>query len=371
MTAVLHDHPLASRCVVCGTPLAGPASVVFRLMGIGRSSRNPSLCTRCGEHVVEGRISEITVLFADLSDFTELTRALGPERTHEVLDTFLRTATTVLVGHGAFIDKYLGDGVMAFFNVPIQREDHAAQAVQAALEIRARLPELRDQFGLPLHAGSGIASGWARVGRLGSSSAKDFTAVGEVVNLAARLEAAAGPGEVVVDRTVYERVASDHPQAVPEALPLKGFQEPVDAYRLMGQPGAHPARQPPASREGLGQVQALGLGAVVFALLGAPCAVFTLIGPWAVGLGIGGLFSAASSYWVLDESPVRLPLLALAALGAAANLYTVWHAGRLRRLMPLVSTGLDRRRTLLVAGSSALTLLVVLFEMAAHRFYHS
>ena len=77
---------LAAQCSICGTLLSGAMSVVFRSVGIRRSSRNPNLCTRCGTHVDEGRVIEITVLFADLSSFTELTHDLGPERTHEVID---------------------------------------------------------------------------------------------------------------------------------------------------------------------------------------------------------------------------------------------------------------------------------------------
>ena len=82
---------------------------------------------------------EITVLFADLSSFTELTQDLGAEKTHEVVDAFLRMATEVLVKHGAFIDKYVGDAVMALFNVPIRHDDHPLRAVSAATELSAAL----------------------------------------------------------------------------------------------------------------------------------------------------------------------------------------------------------------------------------------
>src|SRR5918911_427433 len=93
-----------SDCLICGTALSGPLAVLFRAAGVSRSSRNPNLCNRCNTHTEEGRLAELTVVFADLSSFTELTHALGPERTHEVVDAFLRMATTVLVKHGAFID---------------------------------------------------------------------------------------------------------------------------------------------------------------------------------------------------------------------------------------------------------------------------
>lgn len=96
--------------------MEGPLSCLFRIAGIRRSSRNPNLCSRCNTHVEEGRIVELSLLFADLSSFTELTHELDLERTHEVVDAFLKMTTNVLVEHGAFIDKYVGDAVMAFFN---------------------------------------------------------------------------------------------------------------------------------------------------------------------------------------------------------------------------------------------------------------
>ena len=179
--------------------------------GISRSARNPNLCNRCNTHVEEGRVVELTVLFADLSGFTAMTRQLGPERTHAVVDAFLKSATYALVRHGAFIDKYVGDAVMAFFNAPIRYEDHAARAVAAALEIEAEMPALSERFGIDLRAAIGVASGWAHVGRLGSGEGKDYTAIGDVVNLAARLEGQAHGGEVVVDEPVYRQVADQYP----------------------------------------------------------------------------------------------------------------------------------------------------------------
>lgn len=103
---------VAPECVICGTALAGPFGALFRLVGIRRSARNPNLCNRRNTHVEEGRVIELTVLVADLSGFTAMTRQVGPERTHEVVDAFLKSATYALVRHGAFIDKYVGDAVI-------------------------------------------------------------------------------------------------------------------------------------------------------------------------------------------------------------------------------------------------------------------
>ena len=148
---------------------------------------------------------EMTVVFADLSSFTEMTGRLGATTTYSVVDEFLRLASTTLMSHGAFIDKYIGDAVMALFNVPIKRADHAAAAVAASAKLQQLLPELSERLGMPLQASIGIASGFARVGRLGSDDIKDYTAIGDVVNQAARLQAQAGPSEILVSQDVYQR----------------------------------------------------------------------------------------------------------------------------------------------------------------------
>ena len=378
MASMAQHAAHSSQCVICGSALAGPLSYVFKLVGIGRSVRNPNLCTRCATHAEEGRIVELTVLFADLSSFTELTYRLGPERTHEIVDAFLRSATYILVRHGALIDKYVGDAVMAFFNVPIRHENHAARAALAALEIQREMPRLSAQLGLDLGASIGVASGWARVGRLGSGDGKDYTAIGDVVNLAARLQGRASAGEVVIDAATYQTyhlvsdVAAD---ATPEVLDLKGFPEPVPSYRLGGD-GA------PVAETGLrlpdlesGRRRAFSVGAVIFAILGAPCAAVGLIGPLAVALGLGSLFGALGStvFPFLDSAPVRIPLLTLTTVGALVNLYTVYYAQRLRHAaeahdeyVPL--TRHEARRAAIVAFLSVLTLLVVAYELYAHEF---
>jgi adenylate cyclase len=363
---------LSAQCRVCGTLLSGAMSVVFRSVGIKRSSRNPNICTRCSTHIEEGRLTEITVLFADLSSFTELTQDLGAERTHEVVDAFLRTGTEVLVKHGAFIDKYIGDAVMALFNVPIRHEDHARRAILAAIELGSTLISLSDRFGLNLQASVGIATGYARVGRLGSEDNKDYTAIGDVVNLAARLQGKAGAGEILISEGSYIAHAAAFPEARPERLVLKGFREPVTAYRLHGKANAaYPANDelPAPVRE------KMKLGAIIFGILGAPCAVSTLIGPLAVAFGAGGLFGLAGALTFLDQSIIRVPILVLATLAAAANLYTLWHARTLRlaaKVDPylVTMTMLEKRRTLFVVAASLATLGIVVFEIIAHAILH-
>jgi len=377
--AVVTSHTsVAPECVICGTALAGPLGAVFRLVGINRSARNPNLCNRCNTHVEEGRVVELTVLFADLSGFTSMTRQLGPERTHQVVDAFLKSATYALVRHGAFIDKYVGDAVMAFFNAPIRYEDHGARAVAAALEIEAEMPALTEQFGIDLRAAIGVASGWAHVGRLGSGDGKDYTAIGDVVNLAARLEGQAHGGEVVVDEPVYRQVAAQFPNLRPETVDLKGFSEPVNAYRF----GAIESRAAQSAPRvvGIGErapKRGISIGAVLFAILGAPCAAVALVGPLAVVLGLGSVFAALSTsvFSVLDIDPIRIPLMLLALLGAGANLYTVWRGHRLRHRAAVEDryvalTRLEARRAFAVVALAGLTVAFVVFEMVAHAYLH-
>jgi adenylate cyclase len=346
-------------------------SVVFRTVGIKRSSRNPNICTRCSTHIEEGRLAEITVVFADLSSFTELTHDLGAERTHEVIDAFLRMATEVLVKQGAFIDKYIGDAVMALFNVPIRYEDHARRAILAATELESSLQSLGARFGLSLQASVGIATGYARVGRVGSEDNKDYTAIGDVVNLAARLQGKAGAGEILISEESYAKHSADLPGATAEQLLLKGFREPVTAYRLHGEGNSHPANdviEAPFREK-------TGWGAIIFGILGAPCAISTLIGPLAVAFGASGFFGLTAVLVFLDQSFIRVPILILVTLAALANLYTLWHARKLRTEAKVgahlaVMTTLEKRRTIFVLAASLATLAIVVFEIIAHILLH-
>ncbi|MGH7797531.1 MAG: adenylate/guanylate cyclase domain-containing protein [Candidatus Binatia bacterium] len=362
---------LAAQCGICGTILTGALSVIYRGFGIRRSPRNPNICTRCSTHVEEGKLVEITVLFADLSSFTELTHDLGAEKTHEVVDAFLRMATDVLVKHGAFIDKYVGDAVMALFNVPIRYDGHARRAIVAATELGSGLKTLGARLELPLQASVGIATGYARVGRLGSDDSKDYTAIGDVVNLAARLQSKAGAGEILIDKESYLKHAEEFPDAKSERVVLKGFREPVTAYRLHGN-GAKPLVND--APESIGN-QRTSLGAIIFGILGAPCAIATLIGPLAVVLGVGGLFGLAGALTFLDQSIVRVPILVVVTLAALANLYTLSRARKLRIEAKVpdhlkTMTTLEKRRTTFVLAASVVTLGVVVFEVIAHILRH-
>jgi class 3 adenylate cyclase len=309
----------------------------------------------------------MTVVFADLSSFTEMTGRLGAMATYSVVDGFLRLASTTLMRHGAFIDKYIGDAVMAFFNVPIKRTGHAAAAVMAAAQIQELLPGLSERLGVPLHASIGIASGFARVGRLGSDDVKDYSAIGDAVNQAARLQAQARAGEIVVSQDVYQEVASAYPSVQAESLALKGFPQRTAAYRLNGKPGA-------ALSAGSWQLEnrpAMNWSAMTLALLGSGCLGSNLAAVLVLAFG-GGLAGAlfALARW-FDDSPARVPFLMVSTLVASAVLISLERQRRTRRdciarRSCLEMTPRERRQVQLAAGLAAVSLTLIGLEILMH-----
>lgn len=176
----------------------------------------------------------MTVLFADCRDYTSLTRELGVEKVAPVMEEFFRASSDIVVAHDGIVDKFLGDAVMAFFNVPIKRANHVARAVAASTEMQLAVPSINNRLGSEkiLRVGVGIATGLAFVTNQGSTSCKDYTVVGDTVNIASRLQGQAAPGEIVVTEEAYQMVRSAFPNAKRKEYELKGINEAVVGYVL-------------------------------------------------------------------------------------------------------------------------------------------
>jgi len=194
-----------------------------------------------------GTRREISVLFADIRGFTSIAESLPPEQVVNLVNTYDDPLTRVVFEQGGFLDKFTGDGIMALFGVPLSQPDHAERAVRAGLEMQAVARQVSAQRGeveWPIRYGIGVTSGEAVVGNIGGEERMDFTAIGDVVNLAARLEGCAQPGEVLISEYTYELV-KDVVEA--ERLPpikVKGKKEPVVVYRVVGmleEVGQHPS----------------------------------------------------------------------------------------------------------------------------------
>lgn len=179
---------------------------------------------------------EVSVLFADIRSFTTFAEQRPPEEVVEVLNQYFDSMVQVLFAHQGTLDKFLGDGLLAMFGTPLSQPDHPHRAVQAALAMQQALAELnsaRLQRGqLALHIGIGINSGEAIVGNIGSEKRMEYTVVGDMVNVAQRLQAQAGGGDILIGANTFSCIRNQ--VKVYEVLDtqVKGRQQAVRAYRI-------------------------------------------------------------------------------------------------------------------------------------------
>jgi len=211
-------------------PIRGPLSIPLRLIGVKRSQMNPNLCTICETNFTKVKkkkqvVIPATILFADLRGYTTLSEKTERTEVLDLLQNFYDECAAAIWERDGIINKFIGDAVLAIFNFPIMQEDHVRQAVLVGMEIQKRWKEASTGIGVGIHTGN------ASIGEVGTAY-KDFTIIGPVVNLASRIQSAAGLGEVVVTEAVYEQVQDLFPQATNRSYQLKGIEEPVNGYLL-------------------------------------------------------------------------------------------------------------------------------------------
>lgn len=184
---------------------------------------------------------KLTLLFADMVGFTDLSETLEPEELSEVLNEYLREMTAVAVAHRGTLDNYIGDGLMVIFGAPIPDEEtvQAWHAVQAAFGMKARAEELTAAIrgrGIPadLRVRVGVNTGHCTVGVFGSDVLRAYKAVGFAVNVAARLQSEAEPGVVLAGFRTYALVKDRVRAEQREPLMLKGAARPVEAWEILG-----------------------------------------------------------------------------------------------------------------------------------------
>jgi class 3 adenylate cyclase len=183
---------------------------------------------------------KLTVLFADMVGFTDLSDTLEPEELSEVLNEYLREMTAVAVSHGGTLDNYIGDGLMVMFGAPAPADepDQAWSAVQAAFGMMARAQTLTEAIrerGIPadLRVRVGVNTGHCIVGVFGSDILRAYKAVGLPVNLTARLQSEAEPGTVLAGFRTYSLVKDRVRAREREPLALKGSARPVEAWEIL------------------------------------------------------------------------------------------------------------------------------------------
>lgn len=216
--------PTQPRCAQCGVPFAGIGGLVARTVGFRRWNKNPTMCNRCFVSLPDGGIeTEIAVLFADLRGSTSIAERMEPKAFAALLNRYYDLAIDVLTPHRAIIDKMIGDEVMALFT-KMGSHDHRAAAVAAAVELVDRFPEVMPPDEAP-GVGVGVNAGTAYVGKVGVAEENDFTALGDTVNVAARLQALAKAGQVVVGDTLCGSARPEHAQLETRVVELRGRAE--------------------------------------------------------------------------------------------------------------------------------------------------
>ncbi len=187
-----------------------------------------------------------TIFFSDIRGFTSMSETMEPEVLIQLLNKYFSETVPLIFKHRGLLDKFIGDGTMALFGVPQAHDDCAIDAVSAAIEIQQRMAtlnaELRD-MGLPsIDVGIGINTGVVTVGLVGSDKRTDYSAIGDSVNLAARLEKEAEKGKIVISQYTVAALKGVYPVQQLEARSIKGKREPVMLYEVLWQ-GVSTARR--------------------------------------------------------------------------------------------------------------------------------
>lgn len=185
-----------------------------------------------------GNRRELTVLFVDIRGFTPLSERAEPEEIVEILNEYLDLTANCIFRFEGTLDKFIGDAAMAIFNAPLLLEDHQMKAVQAAWAMKEGSVELErrltERFGFSVKFGIGIHTGQAVFGNIGSKTRMDYTAIGDTVNTAARLESNAKPGQIVLSESVYAAVKDRIEASSLGEIQVKGKEQGIIIYELEG-----------------------------------------------------------------------------------------------------------------------------------------
>ena len=258
-----HENPKDMRfCVECGNKL----EVTCPNCGFGNA---PSFkfCGQCGQNLqatpkptdysepqsytpkfladkilnnrsaIEGERKLVTVLFADVADYTALSEKLDPEEVHQIMDGCFKILMDEIHKYEGTINQFTGDGVMALFGAPVAHEDHAQRACHAAIAIQKALgnfgEKMKKDCGIDFRMRIGINSGPVIVGAIGDDLRMDYTAIGDTTNLAARMESAAEPGKILVSGNTYKITQEFFGFEPLRKIDLKGKSQAQDAFVLV------------------------------------------------------------------------------------------------------------------------------------------
>jgi adenylate cyclase len=227
--------PSSPRCKLCAAPFHGPGRLLTRVLMHGASSANPLLCNVCFGQIRNapgGAEIGISVLFADIRGSTGIAERTTAAEFRRLVQGFYRRAARAIDDNGGIIDKFLGDGIMILFIPVISGNMHARRAIEAGEALLQAVAD-PDLVSGGVRVGAGVHTGDAFVGAVGSDDRLDFTALGDTVNVAARLGSEAGGGELLVSDSAW-RAAGRIDARDRRELIVKGRQEPLGVVVLGG-----------------------------------------------------------------------------------------------------------------------------------------
>ena len=224
--------PMPSTCPCCGS--FNPPNARFCGDCGGQFHGNELPAARVEHPASAAERRHLTVMFCDLAGSTALSVRLDPEDLREVIGSYHKCVSDVVERFEGFVARYMGDGVLIYFGYPQAQEDDAERAVRAGLEVVAAVPSLKASAGTDLQCRIGLATGLVVVGDLvGRGEAQERGVVGETPNLAARLQALAGPGDVVISQSTRRLVGNLFDFRDLGTVKVKGFSEPVQAWKAL------------------------------------------------------------------------------------------------------------------------------------------
>lgn len=220
--------PSDPRCKFCNSPFSGFGGKIMSFLGRAPYSKNPLICGACLTGPVEGTEVEITMLFADVRGSTGLAEKMSASAFAELMRRFYDVSSHVLVHSMAIVDKFVGDEVIGLYIPGLAGHDHPRKAILAAEELLRATGHEQEPW-LPI--GIGVHTGVAYVALVGSQGddVGDFTALGDNMNITARLASSAGAGEILVSEAAYNR-AEQASGTERRTLDLKGRSEPVGVH---------------------------------------------------------------------------------------------------------------------------------------------
>jgi adenylate cyclase len=225
--------PREPRCRMCAAPFGGAFAPVMRLLGRHQAQATPNWCNACIAFATEhhgGAEVEMSFLLADIRGSTTLAEGMSPSDFHALLDRFYATASGVVYEHDGYVDKFVGDELVAMFFPLLTGERYPARAVEAAQALLLATGHA-DAAGPWVPVGAGVHSGTAWFGAIGEGTHVELTAVGDAVNATARLASMAGPGEVLVTGEAAKAAGLD-PTLERRTVPIRGRAAPMEVVSL-------------------------------------------------------------------------------------------------------------------------------------------